>query len=329
LLFPFDRAEEYLRQAFPAVRRDGHRLSWPSWGGEADPAVRPCDYRSTDGFVVSEVVTLTQTCPGLEGLDTDGLSALNKLTTTAALVRRESSGPVSLIAKVGIFSTDKEAAERVYAHLICMSGTSIGWHSAMLSKGRFDDPSAQACGLDLVDDPALYGEADYQMALDYSRRNNYFTTGDKEGCTVEFPWDPGSVSNVFTTPEMRRKWLEGYPSATEKDLDRMAGRTSIHQIRHVRHPFYGNGVLSTLEVPLPVDSRSGELADHLNRWELSTPDTPPLFGAWQIGPRALSFATFIPNQFCYPGLPVNLTVWATMRNHLVRHLFPDSTHTTN
>jgi len=86
-----------------------------------------------------------------------------------------------------------------------MTAVSIGWHSAMLSNGRFEDPSAQACRLDNVDGPDPYGEADYRKPLDFSNQNGFFTIGDKDGCTVEFPWDEGAVSNTFAVTEVRRK----------------------------------------------------------------------------------------------------------------------------
>jgi hypothetical protein len=123
---------------------------------------------------------------------------------------------------------------------------------------------------------------------------------------------------MFAKLSVRRKWLHDHPSGTEADVERMAGRTSILQIRQARHPLYGNGVLSTLEVPLPIDARSAEEVDGLSRWELATPDTPPLFGAWHIGSRAPCFVTFVPNALCYPGLPFNLTAWAMVRGALAR-----------
>lgn len=133
LLFPFDHVEEYLRQAVKFVHRDGSRLKWPSWEGEAELTLEPADYRTPDGYVVSEVVTLSQTCSALDGLNAAGLSHLNSLATTAAVVRREASGPICFVAKVGIFSADKDAAENVYAQLICMTAVTIGWHVTMLS----------------------------------------------------------------------------------------------------------------------------------------------------------------------------------------------------
>jgi hypothetical protein len=318
VLFPFDHVEAYLRQAVKNVSRDGHCLKWPSWEGEAELAVEPADYHTPDGYAVSEVVTLSQTCPMLQALNASGLSHLNSLATTAAVVRREGSGPICFVAKVGIFSADKDAAERVYAQLICMTAVTMGWHVAMLSSGRFEDLTAQACGLDFVDDPVRLSDVDYQRALDFCKNHGFVATGDKDGCTVEFPWDAGAKSNMFAKPLVRRLWLEDHPFAPEADVERIAGRTSLLQIRPARHPLYGNGLLSTLEVPMSIDSRSQEAVDSLNRWELATLDAPPLFGAWHVGTRAPCFATFVPNQICFPGLPLNLTIWAMSRTGSLR-----------
>jgi hypothetical protein len=45
---------------------------------------------------------------------------------------------------------------------------------------------------------------------------------------------------------------------------------------------------------------------------------PPLFGAWCVGERAVTFVSFTPNQFCLPGLLQNLLAWALVRHECVR-----------
>lgn len=81
-----------------------------------------------------------------------------------------------------------------------------------------------------------------------------------------------------------------------------------------RHPWFGRGVLSTLELPIHADeSTLVQLVSELNAWELATPELPPFFGAWVVGPRAPMFRTFVPNQLCIPGLVMNLASWTAVR----------------
>jgi len=109
----------------------------------------------------------------------------------------------------------------------------------------------------------------------------------------------------------------GYSSA---QADRAAGRNALMLLRSdLHHPWFGRGIFSTLELPIGGDLPSLlRLVRELNQWELETPELPPFFGAWVVGPRAPMFQTFVPNQLCVPGIVVNLTVWAASRARMVR-----------
>jgi hypothetical protein len=127
---------------------------------------------------------------------------------------------------------------------------------------------------------------------------------------------------MFAWPDLRAKLLAN-GEYTEEQLDRMSGPTSLLQIvTDQPHSLYGNGVLIRLELPVPFDEHTGPaLIDELNRWELSGADLPPLFGAWCLGPRAPTFVTFLPNQYCVglPGLLQNFAVWSHGRHVRVRN----------
>jgi hypothetical protein len=149
--------------------------------------------------------------------------------------------------------------------------------------------------------------------------------------TCEFPWDPGAASNLF---RHQREHLLESGEYTSEELDRLSGRTVLFWMTSTEpHPFYGNGILCRLELPLPLDAaNSAGLVEQLNRWELRQPDLPPLYGAWCIGSRAPTFVTFVPNQFCLPGLLQNLTMWSQQRALGVRALLAqdeDLAHWTN
>src|SRR5262249_54134767 len=139
------------------------------------------------------------------------------------------------------------------------------------------------------------------------------------------PWDPGARSNLFADGDLREKAAKDL-GLSEEELDRMGGKTSLLQLKSMTHPLYGSGVMSLLEIPVPLSARTPELACELNRWELSTPELPPFFGAWCAGKRSPAFVTFVPSQFCFPGLLHNLTTWARVRHGMVRQwLMPGGT----
>ena len=146
--------------------------------------------------------------------------------------------------------------------------------------------------------------------------------------TVEFPWEVGAATNLLTREEFRES-LRVVHRLSEEQLDRMAGKTNLLQIRIGEHPLYGKGVHSTLELPMaPDDPATVHMVNALNAWELSVADLPPHFGAWCIGNRAPgSYVSFMPTQFCIPGL-LHLTIWMAARQARVRECLhaPPSRH---
>jgi len=79
-------------------------------------------------------------------------------------------------------------------------------------------------------------------------------------------------------------------------------------------------VLVRLELPLAVNEQNGPMiVEHLNRWELATPDLPPLFGAWCMGTRIPTFVTFVPDQMCgsVHDLLRKLLIWNGVRHEML------------
>src|SRR5262249_16320929 len=112
-----------------------------------------------------------------------------------------------------------------------------------------------------------------------------------------------------------RNGMRASHGLSEEQLDRMAGKTSLLQILVAEHPLYGKGIRSTLELPFaPSDPATIRMANELNAWELSGADLPPQFGAWCTGARALTYVSFMPTQFCVPGILHNLVHWMAVRH---------------
>lgn len=317
-LFPLDSAETYLRPLRPDLERTGNGLRWPDHHGITELRVETINHRTHDDLLVSERVILTHTSPALSALDARTAMVLNKWATLSAIIPADDEHPTRLVCKVGVFSTDRDAAERNYAPLICTEAAIIGFHAACLARGIVtgdpdDSPLMQ------TSDPPPFDAADFEAVKALTDRHAYLGSLADEGFTVEFPWDAGAVSQMFAHEDFRNSARDAHDYNPE-ELDRMGGRTSLFQLTtRETHALYGRGVLSRLEIPLALDGPDvARLVDELNRWELSGADLAPQFGAWCKGPRAPTFVTFIPTQFCYPGLLHHLTVWAHVRHARVR-----------
>jgi hypothetical protein len=320
MLFPLQDAAAYLSACAFRLEQVNKGFRWKQHGGVTTLQVEPIEFRTIDGYVVQEIVTAKHSSPLLDSLPHESVSLLNRWATGSAIVSADDSGRWELVCKIGIFSDDRDAAERLYAPLICQEAAIMGWHAAQLALGVLENDS-EASPLSGTNDPSVYAEQDFASAKEYTDRLGNLGTLSDGGFTVEFGWDPGAVSSMFAWPDFRERCLAA-GEYSEKEMDRMAGRTTMLQIRtSQRHGLYGAGVLCTLELPLRLEAEQvGPTVNELNRWEMSGADFPPMFGAWCAGPRAPTFVTFIPNQWSLPGLLRKLAVWSEGRHRWARLL---------
>ena len=320
-LFPIDDAEAYFRQAHDNVERQGNVLRWPQCDGITELRVDAIAYHTYDNLLVSELVTIEHSSDALAEIGIARAALLNKYATISALVAKDDAHRGRLICRVGIFSKDREAAKHVYAHLMCTEALVIGWQAAMLVRNQFQIDPAQS-PLMRTDDPPPFQSTDFLAAKAYSDHLGLVGSAGDGYYTCEFPWDPGAASNLFH--HLREQFLAS-GEFTSEELDRLSGRTILFWATStVPHPLYGNGVLCRLEIPLPLaGTDAAKLVNRLNRWELKRPDFPPLYGAWCIGNRAPTFVSFVPNQYCLPGLLQNLTAWALQRALRVQALLAE------
>jgi hypothetical protein len=272
----------YLTGIFPRLEREGALLCWPDRGGVSTLQVEAIDYQTADGHNVKEVVTLLHRSVQLVGVPAQVCSQFNRWATMGALLAGVKDAEGVWASKVSIFATDQSAAERLYAPLLSGQASIMGWHSQCLAQGIY---KVDAAGRPLA-------KADEVPPIDQSEFEAAKAADDKLGLngTVQ----PGSYGVHFTRQ----------------------GSASALWVRSTeRHSLYGNGLLSTLELPIARDRRGlPELTDQLNRWELSGSDLPPRLGAWCVGPRALSYISFIPSLLCVPGVAVSLAAWGRVRH---------------
>jgi hypothetical protein len=311
-----DNAESYLRSNFADLTRHDLTLSWSHQRGTTELRVEPTTFRTYDGLLVSEQVTLTHTSPALAEISPGAAAYLNRWATLSTLIPGDAEHATRLVCKVRIFAPDAAAAEQVYAPLVCTEAAILGWHAASLSSASLAR-APEASPLNLTADKPPYAEADFAACSELTDRCGYLSTAGPDEFTVEFPWDPGSVSNLFRNPSVA---ADASKRHSEEEIAQLAGRTSLLTLRtNEPHSLYGNGILARLELPLPAAGEEAvALVGELNRWELSGVDLPPLFGAWCLGPRAPTFVTFVPNQMAQFGLLQNLTMWSRVRALRVR-----------
>lgn len=311
-LFPLESAATFLAQVCRDFERDERSLRWRAGDGASELRVEEGAWRTFDGLVVREIVTLTHVAPVFDLVPPANMAKLNAWTTLGSFVPAGPSGPARLVSKVGIFDGDHEAAQRLYAPLLCTEATVSAWHAAQLMRGRFEAAPAE-CPLSVVDRDPPYDQADFEAAKAITDRSGLLGSLGDLHFTVEFPWEAGAVSNMFANEEVRRAVAQ-QGELSREGLDQMAGATSLLQILVTRHPFYGPGILCRLELPLPVDGNSAvDRVTGLNEWELSGPDLPPHLGAWSLGERAPAYVCFLPSQYALPGLLQNLTIWMAAR----------------
>jgi hypothetical protein len=172
------------------------------------------------------------------------------------------------------------------APILCAQVAIMGWYAECLACGIFEIDPEQFL-FSGADEAPPVAAADFEAAKASGSRLGFIAAAGDTFRTIEFP-------GMLARPS--RLWIR-----------------STH-----RHKLYGNGLLATLELPVPLDQKGlPETADELNSWELRGPDLPPLFGAWCIGPRAPAFTSFIPNRMCVPGIELALAHRMQLRHSRV------------
>jgi hypothetical protein len=322
MLFPLDQVHAHLAGTFPDIHREKLSLSFNAHTGRTTIKVLPSNYQTEDGMTISEVVVLEHEAEGFDRITLEQAAAVNRYATVSALFAGTSDVITPrTVSKVGIFSTDQAAAERVYAPMIAMEAAAISWWTACICAGEFNvDPDLSP--LTMIDDAAPYARDDFEKAAEIFNSRPIMATVGEDSLTFELPWDEGAVSSMYRDPgvldtiraELRANGM------TDEEINLMGGRTSLVTIKTTeRHPIFGEGLqcLLQLAVSVPEDA-SGEAAQALNLWELTKPDLPPMFGSWCAGNQGPAFVSFFPTSFCVPGLPTSLVYWTASRHAMAQ-----------
>jgi hypothetical protein len=323
-LFPLDDVLGYVAGAKGAgqgqVILAENGFGWPGAGrSSVGIRVEPVGLETEDGFRVREQAICIARAPWLEGLSDAEVAELNQVAGVAGLAHDAISGKLTLTSKAGIFEGDDTAAERLYASILAPWSLAADWTLERLRMGGGPVDPADA-PFPCADEHPPVGPHEWRHTLEVAIRSQGFMGAvGSDGLTAEFPWDEGAFSRMVNVPETRKRLLDA-GRVTRKDLRRLGGRTSLLQVTTShRHALLGRGIRATLELPVCVEGDEAvRLVQELNAWELQTPDLPPYFGAWVIGPNGPMFLTFVPTHLRVPGTVMNLAMWARGRAGAVR-----------
>ncbi len=322
MLFPLDEAEKFLKGTAPDLERRGSTLTFRSHDGVTELSVRATNYTTYDDLKVSEEVIVSHRSPRFDQITPQAAANLNAFASLSSIVPATNDAPGKLVCKTGIFSADKDAAARLYAPLLCTEAAVVGWYAACLGRARFKiDPNKSP--LSRTNEHPPYDRADFEAVHALAAKQDLMASYSEKGFSVEFPWDPGAYSAMFRNEGLQERARTAL-KLTDEELEQMGGQTSLLQLLEVDHPLLGKGIQSRLEIPIVVsrnettDTRMLAIVSELNLWELGGLDLPPMFGAWCCGPRAPTFVSFYPTQYCLPALLFNLISWARVRHNRAR-----------
>jgi hypothetical protein len=323
-IFPLDNVEAFIRNNKVYIERTEFGLKWNSGPGVVEINIQPLNLKLNDGRVVAEQVILSYSSPTIAQFDSEYVSELQKFTLLSTFIPSTSASKGILVSKVGIFDTDKVAAEKIYAPLIAQEASIIAWHCKTLVNG-ISSFNSDLSPLTSTDKLPPYSQSEYEVLKELLESLGHFTSIDEYGITTEFPWDLGAVSRSFKDGLTKKELLKaGYDS---EFVELAGGNTALFELRVSNHPMYGSGILSLLKLPLNLeDNDAVNLSNRLNYWELMSPELPPLFGSWSPSKGTVVFVSFIPTQFCIsvPGFIHNITMWAKIRALNVRAVLKDS-----
>lgn len=192
-LFPYEQVAQYFSDTFKNVEVVGDKkLSWSAYGGTTKFGISKINHATHDGLLVAEEVVLEHIHPDLQNVTPDFAARINMWCTLSSFIPASSDSPGRFITKVGIFSTDREAAERLYAPLIAMEAASVCWHAACLAAGEYraDPESSPFSNTDKI---PPYTQADFEALKSLIDNQGFVGSLGDRHYTVELPWDVGAI----------------------------------------------------------------------------------------------------------------------------------------
>ena len=312
--FPFDRVANVLTKWGKEIewQRDG--ISWRTSFGSSEMAFVPGDFTTLDGVHIAGHIETRHVLLGdnQESITPYGAALWNKYATLSALLPPTENHPAMVLARVSIFEGDSAAIHRLYTPIMVTEA----YMQPMLFAAVAEGNSAQGpeyFNLTKAHDEPPYGEEDFRSVQEMCQSQGLCASAGSKAATVEFPWDLGAVSAALPLVEY------------DDNVDGRLSRTSLCKISTAQsHPHLGRGLLATLQLPLGFEDSEeiARIVTRLNEFEATSVDMPPFMGAWCIGPReTVSFAMFVPNELCFPGLPRNIVMWMGHRARRVPRRF--------
>lgn len=306
--FPFEQVASRLTDWGKKVERSDNGIVWATKQGRSSLIFQPAGVSTTDGLTIDGYIECRH---DYSALDVDYCTPaeaayLNKHASLGALLPPSNGVPAAVVTRASIFAGDREAVDYIYAPFIATDAyiQPVLFPAIASGDARF---GPAYFGASDSDKPPPYGVADFEELREFAQSKGFVATASPGGFGVEFEWDPGAISALHNllSEGLDYKWSESQT------------RTALCQILTTeKHPNLGRGLLASLRLPLNFSSQEQlvKVVTWLNRFEASSYDMPPLFGAWCIGPQnTVAFVCFVQNELCIPGLHWNLFTWMYSR----------------
>ena len=240
-------------------------------------------------------------------IDSERMGTLNALAGLSAFVAPARKGQCApLVSRVPLFDDGRMDAEAVVALVFTTAVLQSAWlrgaaewvaTSVMGEEAVAEalEGSAASQSLPLQDEPSSWAGEDFKPLAKELSEAGVRSVGREGSLSAQVEWAPGAVSA------------------------KLSHRTAVLLLEsRLEHPFLGNGLACTLQLPVQFDADGARGASReLNLLE-SKGGAFPFLGAWCPDPSAaghVSFASFLPNCVFSPGLADAVAAWMIARAH--------------
>lgn len=280
--------------------------------------------KAIDGINITYLVKIHKDCQNLDER-INNLTSFGKLNAYSSLLSFvKEDDAVSLVAKFTLYKNHtEEQIQFLYIPLTLVAIMQSFGLSMFVEKNKpnaFDMINSLSIferdtwffGIpnDLASDDVKNGADQFNAAEQIMRNNGIVCFSGEKGLTAEFPWDKDSLSVMMGL-------------ASEGANFKL--KTSLFQISTDQtHPFYGNGLLMTLQLPFDVKAEViPNIVNSINLWELQSVDMTPFFGSWCVDKifNSVSYNLFIPSMYTNLVLIQTIAGWMFGRHEKTKLFF--------
>jgi len=280
--------------------------------------------KAIDGINITYFVKIYKDCRNLDERinNLTSFAKLNAYSSLLSFVKEDDT--VSLVAKFTLYKDHTEEQIRFLYMPLTLVGIMQSFGLSKFVEGSkpnaFDMINSPSIferdewffGIpnDLASDNVKNGAEQFNAAEQIMENNGIVCFSDEKGLTAEFPWEKDSPSVIL--------------GLASEDTN-FNIKTSLFQIKaNQTHPFYGNGLLVTLQLPFDIKAEViSSIVNSINLWELRSADMTPFFGSWCTDKifNSASYNLFIPSMYTNLISIQTITGWMFSRHKQTKLFF--------